>query len=84
MSTNESSMQRALAAARGVFATLALGANVLFFCLLMVPVSLVKLAVSYRPVRRVIDRMLNWIAMSWIGVNNAWIALVGNEGRQHR
>jgi 1-acyl-sn-glycerol-3-phosphate acyltransferase len=82
MSTNESSMQRALAAARGVFATLALGANVLFFCLLMVPVSLVKLAVSYRPVRRVIDRMLNWIAMSWIGVNNAWIALVGNEGWQ--
>jgi 1-acyl-sn-glycerol-3-phosphate acyltransferase len=82
MRPTESSPQRALAIVRGGFATLALGANVLFFCLLMVPVSLVKLAVSYRPVRRVVDRMLNWIAMSWIGVNNAWIALVGNEGWQ--
>ena len=82
MQPNESPMQRALAAVRGGLAALALVANVLFFCLLMIPVSLVKLAVSYRPVRRVIDRMLNWIAMSWIGVNNAWIDAVGNAGWQ--
>ena len=82
MKPDESFLQRMLAAARGCFAALALAGNVLFFCLLMIPVALVKLAVHYRPARRVIDRMLNWIAMSWIGVNNAWIALVGNEGWQ--
>jgi 1-acyl-sn-glycerol-3-phosphate acyltransferase len=74
--------QRLLAGARGGFAALALAANVLFFCLLLLPVSLVKLVVRYRPVRRVVDRMLNWIAMSWIGVNNGWIAAVGNAGWQ--
>jgi 1-acyl-sn-glycerol-3-phosphate acyltransferase len=26
--------------------------------------------------------LLNWIAMSWIGVNNAWIAAAGNSGWQ--
>ncbi len=82
MKPDESFLQRLLATARGGFAALALAGNVLFFCLLMIPVSLVKLAVHYRPARRLIDRMLNWIAMSWIGVNNAWIALVGNEGWQ--
>jgi 1-acyl-sn-glycerol-3-phosphate acyltransferase len=80
MNTRESLPQRLLATARGSLAALALTTNVLFFCLLMVPVSLVKLAVSFRPARRVIDRTLNWIAMSWIGVNNAWIAAVGNAG----
>jgi len=79
MKSSESFPQRALATARGCFATLALTANVLFFCVLMVPFSLVKLLVPYRPVRRTIDRALNTIAMTWIGVNNAWIAAVGNE-----
>jgi 1-acyl-sn-glycerol-3-phosphate acyltransferase len=72
--------QRAVLTAKGSFAALALAANVLFFCALMVPLSLVKLLVAWRPVRRRIDRLLNWIAMSWIGVNNAWIARVGNRG----
>jgi 1-acyl-sn-glycerol-3-phosphate acyltransferase len=82
MKPTETPMQRALAMARGGFASLALAANVLFFCLLMVPVSLVKLAVSWKPARSRIDRLLNWIAMSWIGVNNGWIAAVGNAGWQ--
>jgi 1-acyl-sn-glycerol-3-phosphate acyltransferase len=82
MPPTESFVQRALATARGCFAALALTANVLFFCLLMIPVALAKLLVSYKPVRRLIDRLLNWIAMSWIGVNNAWIGAVGNEGWQ--
>ena len=72
--------QRLLAAARGGFSALALAANVLFFCALMIPVSIVKLLVSYKPVRRPVDRALNWIAMSWIGVNNAWIDAAGNRG----
>jgi 1-acyl-sn-glycerol-3-phosphate acyltransferase len=80
MQPAESFPQRALATARGCLSVLALTANVLFFCTLMVPVALVKLAVSYRPVRQQIDRLLNWIAMSWIGVNNAWIAAAGNSG----
>jgi 1-acyl-sn-glycerol-3-phosphate acyltransferase len=82
MKPTETPLQRALALARGGFASLALTANVLFFCLLMVPVSLVKLAVTWKPARRRVDRLLNWIAMSWIGVNNAWIAAVGNAGWQ--
>jgi 1-acyl-sn-glycerol-3-phosphate acyltransferase len=82
MPANESPMQRALATARGCFAALALTANVLFFCLLLFPVSLVKLVVRYRPVRQAVDRLLNWIAMSWIGVNNGWIDAVGNSGWQ--
>jgi 1-acyl-sn-glycerol-3-phosphate acyltransferase len=82
MQPTESLMQRLLATARGCVATLALAANVLFFCALMIPVALFKLLVSYRPARRATDRLLNWIAMSWIGVNNAWIALVGNAGWQ--
>jgi len=77
---NPSLPQRLLATARGGFAALALTANVMFFCALMVPVSLVKLVVTYGPARRIIDRALNWIAMSWIGVNNAWIDVVGNGG----
>jgi 1-acyl-sn-glycerol-3-phosphate acyltransferase len=79
MQPTESFIQRALAVARGCFAALALTANVLFFCTLMIPVALFKLLVSYKPVRQVTDRVLNWIAMSWIGVNNAWIDAVGNE-----
>jgi 1-acyl-sn-glycerol-3-phosphate acyltransferase len=82
MDPNESPLQRALAAVRGCGSALALTANVLFFCALMVPLSLVKLLVSHKLVRRHIDRALNWIAMSWIGVNNAWIAAAGNRDWQ--
>jgi len=82
MTPNEPMMQRALATARGGFAALALTANVLFFCGLLLPVSLAKLVVGQRPLRRVVDRVANWIAMSWIGVNNAWIDAVGNAGWQ--
>ena len=77
---NETPPQRLLAAARGCFASLALTTNVVFFCLLMVPLSLVKLVVACPPVRQRLDRALNGIAMSWIGVNNAWIDAVGNAG----
>jgi len=82
MSTPDTFAARGAAAARGGLAALALTANVLFFCLLMVPVALVKLAVTWKPARRWIDRALNWIATSWIAVNNAWIAAVGNRGWQ--
>lgn len=80
MTPDESFPRRAAAAVRGSLATLVLAANVLFFCLLMVPVALVKLVLTYKPARRVIDRALNGIATTWIAVNNAWIAAVGNRG----
>ncbi len=82
MNNSESLAARAAAVVRGSFAALALTANVLFFCVLMVPVALVKLLVAWKPARRWIDRALNWIAMSWIAVNNAWIDAVGNRGWQ--
>jgi 1-acyl-sn-glycerol-3-phosphate acyltransferase len=80
MKPAESFAQRMLATARGGFAVLALTANVLFFCTLMIPFALAKLLLPFGPVRRLTDRALNTIAMSWIGVNNAWIAAVGNAG----
>lgn len=80
MQPSGSFMQRAASAAKCSFATLALTVNVLFFCLLMVPFALAKLLLPLRPVRRLIDRALNAIATTWIGVNNAWIAAVGNTG----
>jgi len=82
MNPPETPLQRLLATARGAFSALALTANVLFFCSLMMPVALAKLLVSYAPARRQIDRLLNWIAMSWIGVNNRWITAAGNSGWQ--
>jgi 1-acyl-sn-glycerol-3-phosphate acyltransferase len=79
MKTTESFPQRLAAAVRGSLASLALFANVLFFCLLMVPFALAKLVLPVGAVRRLTDRALNKIAMTWIGVNNAWIAAAGNR-----
>jgi len=80
MKPAESFLQRLAAATRGSFAALALTANVLFFCVLMVPFALAKLLLPFKPARHLTDRALNKVAMSWIGVNNGWIALVGNDG----
>jgi len=61
--------------ARGVIALCALVLNTLFWCALLFCVSLVKLAVPVRVVRRRIDWALNAIASRWIACNSAWMRL---------
>jgi 1-acyl-sn-glycerol-3-phosphate acyltransferase len=60
-----------------VFASLVLVLNILFHITFLLPLSLVKLVLPFRPVRLVIDAILNAIAESWIGVNKFWMNTVG-------
>ncbi len=80
MNPTESPARRAVAAIKGVIASAALAGNVLLFCTLMVPFALAKLLLPWRPVRHITDRALNALAMSWIRVNNGWMAAAGNNG----
>ncbi len=80
MKPTESFAQRALVAAKGAAAAAVLIANVLLFCTLLVPFALAKLLLPWPPVRRFTTRALNAVAMSWIRVNNTWIAAAGNRG----
>ncbi|MFZ5527146.1 MAG: acyltransferase [Pseudomonadota bacterium] len=63
-----------ISAVKGVLASaqLLVGTFVLFFGL-MVPVALVKLLVPIKPVRKVADVLLNFIAETWIQNNNLWV-----------
>jgi len=60
---------------RGVLSTLLLVLNVLVCGTVLLSFSLIKLLVPARPVRRVVDRILNAIAERWIANNSLWIAL---------
>ena len=64
-------------ALKAVFASLVLVLNILFHITFLLPLSLVKLVLPFRPVRLVIDAVLNAIAESWIGVNKFWMNAVG-------
>lgn len=64
-------------ALKAVFASLVLVLNILFHITFLLPLSLVKLVLPFRPVRLVIDAILNAIAESWIGVNKFWMNTVG-------
>jgi 1-acyl-sn-glycerol-3-phosphate acyltransferase len=80
MTPAEPVARRIAAAVKGSVAAVALTANVLLFCSLMVPPALAKLLLPWRPVRKLTDRVLNALAMTWIRVNNCWIAAAGNGG----
>jgi len=60
---------------RGAIAALLLSINTCFWCSLLFAVALVKLVVPARPVRAVVDRLLNAIATSWIACNSGWMRL---------
>lgn len=60
---------------RGVIATLCLVLNTLFWCALLLAFSLVKLALPFAAVRRLIDPLLNGIASCWIACNSGWMWL---------
>jgi len=63
-------------AIKAIFASLVLVLNILVHISFLLPVALVKLLVPARPVRRVVDAVLNAIAESWIGVNKLWMGAV--------
>ena len=60
---------------RGAIAFILLVVNTLFWCALLLTVSLIKLALPFAAVRRVIDPTLNTIATAWIACNSGWMAL---------
>lgn len=60
---------------RGVIAGLLLVINTLFWCALLLLLSLVKLLLPFAAVRRGIDPVLNAIATAWIACNSGWMRL---------
>ncbi len=63
---------------RGVIAFAALVLNTLFWCALLLALSLVKLVLPFAVIRRAIDPALNAIATAWIACNSGWMRLTQN------
>ncbi|NWJ40610.1 MAG: acyltransferase [Geothrix sp.] len=61
---------------KGSFASSVLAANTIAIFSGMIPFALLKLALPFAAVRRVVDRVLMALAQSWVGVNGVWMALV--------
>jgi 1-acyl-sn-glycerol-3-phosphate acyltransferase len=64
--------------AKGIAASIALGANTLVIFCTMFPFALAKLLLPLRPVRRFTDRVLNSLVDCWITGNCAWMRAVGH------
>ncbi|MBI3370107.1 MAG: acyltransferase [Burkholderiales bacterium] len=60
---------------RGAIALCLLVLNTLFWCALLFPLSLAKLALPAGPARGRLDRALNAIAAGWIACNSGWMRL---------
>ena len=65
---------------KGVVASLQLVVvTVPLFFLVLIPGALIKLALPFTPVRKVMDSLLNGVAELWIGNNNAWIRMANRK-----
>jgi 1-acyl-sn-glycerol-3-phosphate acyltransferase len=60
---------------RGLIASVLLGLNVLVWVSLLFFFSLLKFLLPRKPLRRVFDRILTWIAENWISCNSGWMGL---------
>ncbi len=60
---------------RGAVAVALLVVNTLVWCSALFVVALVRLALPWRAVRRVVDPVLNTIATAWIAGNSGWMRL---------
>ncbi len=69
-------LKRLGAILKGSFASSVLAANAVTICAGLIPLALVKLALPFASVRRVMDRALMATAERWIAVNGWWMALV--------
>ncbi len=61
---------------KGCIASLILATNILVIFSLMMPFAVIKLLLPVALVRRAMDRALNGLAQTWIGINGWWIALM--------
>jgi 1-acyl-sn-glycerol-3-phosphate acyltransferase len=61
--------------ARGCLAMALLIVNTLFWCVLLFALSLVKLALPFTAVRKLLDPWLNRVATAWISCNSGWMRL---------
>jgi 1-acyl-sn-glycerol-3-phosphate acyltransferase len=59
----------------GVIATILFALNVLFWPMFVFVFSILKFLLPFAPVRRLIDRMLLWLAENWIACNSGWMRL---------
>jgi 1-acyl-sn-glycerol-3-phosphate acyltransferase len=60
---------------RGTVALLALLVNTLLWCSVLFVLALVRLALPFKAVRRVLDPWLNAVATTWVAGNSAWMRL---------
>ena len=58
---------------RGVLALAALVVNTLWWCSVLFVLALVRLALPWGAVRRVLDPLLNAIATAWVAGNSTWM-----------
>jgi 1-acyl-sn-glycerol-3-phosphate acyltransferase len=69
-------MKKPVQLLKGSFASIVLALNVLVATAVVLPLALVKLALPFRAVRRVVDRLLSGVMTAWVGVNSGWIDAV--------
>lgn len=62
---------------KGCVAALILFCNTITVFTAMIPFALIKLLLPFAAVRRLVDRVLNFLAQSWVAINGWWVALVG-------
>lgn len=62
---------------KGCAAAITVALSTVSLFALMVPLALVKLALPWAWVRRLVDPRINGLATTWIAINNGWIAFVG-------
>ncbi len=67
-----------LSVLKGCFSCVVLSLNTLLFVPMLIPFAALKLLLPFAPVRRLVDPAMNALASTWIGVNNAWIRMVGH------
>ena len=60
----------------GAASLLVLGLNTVFWCLLLFPLALLKLALPMPGARRRLDPILNAVARAWIRCNGAWFGAI--------
>jgi len=59
----------------GMIASVLLGVNVIFWCTILFIFALLKLVLSFKPVRIALDYILHGIAANWISCNSGWMRL---------
>lgn len=68
------------ASVRGVIASLLLALNTLFWCWPLFAVSLLKMALPFRPVRLALNWVVNFIHEGWVSCNKVWMNQVRDTG----